>query len=143
MAAMSDANKARPLSVLLVEDQSDIAASLKMVLELCGTYQIAIAADGQAGIDMAVANPPDAVICDLGLPTKNGFEVAAEMVARLPQKPLLIAVTGYRWENAAQRARDAGFSHFFEKPADALKLDILLRTHQAAKASRPGSDAVA
>jgi CheY-like chemotaxis protein len=140
---MSDHKNPRALSVLLVEDQPDIAESLKMVLSLCGNYDISIAADGQAGIDMAVANPPDAIVCDIGLPKKNGFDVATEISARLPKKPLLIAVTGYSWDNAAERARAAGFSHFFQKPADPLWLDILLRTQQAAKAFLPGSDATA
>jgi CheY-like chemotaxis protein len=133
---MSDTNNPPRFSVLLVEDQSDIAESLKMVLDLCGTYDISIAADGESGVDMAVANPPDAVICDIALPKKkNGFDVATEISARLPQKPLLIAVTGFRWDNAAERARDAGFKYFFEKPADPLWLDILLRAHRVTKAS--------
>jgi two-component system, sensor histidine kinase len=123
------------LSVLLVEDQPDIAESLRMVLTLCGGYDISVAADGQLGIDMALANPPDAVICDIGLPKKNGFEVATELSRRLPRKPLLIAISGYSWENSAKRALDAGFNHYFAKPADPDRLHVLLQSHRLKKAN--------
>jgi two-component system, sensor histidine kinase len=144
---MSDAHSVPSLTVLLLEDHHDVAESLRMILTQCGGFEISVAADGQVGIEMAIANPPDAVICDIGLPTKDGFEVAKELSARLSQKPLLIAVSGHRWENTAKRALDAGFNYFLVKPVDPAKIHAILRTHQVAKASKaksgPRSDAIA
>ena len=82
------------LSVLIVEDQTDVADSLQLFLEFSGGYDRTVARDGEAGVRAALAHPPGAVICDIGLPRKDGFQVAEEIVAGLLQTPLLIAVTG-------------------------------------------------
>jgi two-component system, chemotaxis family, CheB/CheR fusion protein len=123
------------LSVLIVEDQKDVADSLKLFLEFCGGYELAVARDGEAGVRAALACPPGAVICDIGLPLKDGFQVAEELVAGLLRTPLLIAVTGYKGEEVEDRARRAGFEHFLVKPADPFELDRLLRDHRTKLAS--------
>jgi DNA-binding response OmpR family regulator len=119
------------LSVLIVEDQPDVAESLQVFLALAGGHDVSVAADGETGVDMAVTRPPDAVVCDIGLPKKDGFQVARELAARLPSTPLLIAFTGY--SGLEGRAREAGFHHYFVKPADPVRLDALLQEHRAGR----------
>ena len=141
---MAVAETAPPLSVLIVEDQPDIAESLKIFLELCGGYDLEVAPDGEAAIRIAQQHPPAAVVCDIGLPKKDGFQVAEELTARLPRTPLLIAVTGYGSPDVEDRARRAGFRHYLVKPADPLKLDALLRDYRdrlAARVDRPAAEA--
>ena len=132
------------MSVLIVEDQPDVAESLKLFLELCGGYELSVAPDGEAGVRAALAHPPAAVICDIGLPKKDGFQVAEELVATLPRTPLLIAVTGYKGPEVEDRATRAGFKHFLVKPADPFRLDGLLREYRdrlAAPVDRPPANA--
>ena len=71
---------------------------------------------------MALADPPDAVVCDIGLPRLNGLQVAAEL-GRLRPKPLLIAVTAYGGVYTEELARAAGFDHYLLKPADPFEIE--------------------
>jgi signal transduction histidine kinase/ligand-binding sensor domain-containing protein/AraC-like DNA-binding protein len=59
--------------VLIVEDNADVVAYLASCLE--GKYRIAVAKDGQQGIDRAIELVPDLVVSDVMMPEKDGFEV--------------------------------------------------------------------
>jgi CheY-like chemotaxis protein len=124
------ATEPRPLSVLIVEDHPDVAESLDLFLQLCGGYEVTVARDGEAGVRQALAHPPGAVVCDIGLPKKDGFQVAEELTAGLEDTPLLIAVTGYGTQEVEDRARRAGFKHFLVKPADPFAVEGLLREYR-------------
>jgi DNA-binding response OmpR family regulator len=123
--------KARPLSVLLIEDHADVATTLAVYLELSGGHRVRVAADGDAGVRAGLADPPDAVVCDIGLPKKDGFQVAKELAAGLARRPLLIAVTGYGEDEMRERGRAAGFDHYLLKPVDPRAIEALLRAHAA------------
>jgi two-component system, sensor histidine kinase len=130
------------LSVLIVEDNPDIAASLQIFLEVCG-YLVTVATNGAAGVQAAFTGRPDAVICDIGLPVMDGFRVAEEIRYALSSPPLLIAVTGYGTAEVEERARKAGFTHFLRKPADPLELHRLLSQHRTRLGAAPGGPGVA
>jgi DNA-binding response OmpR family regulator len=127
-----------PLAVLIIEDQHDIAETLRLFLEALGGYVLSWARDGEAGVRAALASPPGAVVCDVGLPLRDGFDVAEELTARLPRTPLLIAVTGYGAPEVEERAMRSGFHHFFVKPADPCEIERLLRDHRARLADEAG-----
>ena len=131
---MSAAAPAHRLSVLLVEDRADVSETLRTYLEACCDFRVRIAPDGDAAVRAAVADPPDAVLLDIGLPRKDGFQVAAELTARLPRRPLLVAITGYGGPDVEARARAAGFDHYLLKPADPHAVEALLRAHAASRA---------
>src|SRR5262245_25155413 len=118
----------RPIAVLLVEDNHDGADALAMFLRHCG-YTVRPAYDGDRAIKAIGAHHYDAVICDIGLPRRNGYEVAQEVRRILGRRPLLIAVTAYDAPIVRQSARDAGFDYFLTKPADPYELDLLLQKH--------------
>jgi CheY-like chemotaxis protein len=112
--------------VLVVEDSRDSATSLRMLLEVLG-YQVRVAYTGRAGLDEAAAWRPEVVVCDIGLPEMDGYEVAR----RLRQAPesrgvLLVALTGYGRDEDRRRAFEAGFDHHLTKPADPEELRRLL-----------------
>ena len=127
--------KVHALSVLVIEDQADVATTLAMYLELSGGHRVRIATDGAAGIRAGLADPPDAVICDIGLPRKDGFQVAEELVAGLARRPLMIAVTGYGEDEMRERGKAAGFDHYLLKPVDPRAIAALLRAHSARRGS--------
>jgi CheY-like chemotaxis protein len=67
------------------------------------------------------------IVCDLGLPGLDGYEVAR----RLRQTPalqscLLVAVSGYGDAADRDKARAAGFAHHMTKPADPIALAELI-----------------
>jgi len=109
-----DAKKNR--RILVVEDDHDSALSLKKLLELCG-YSVTVAFTCNEGLEAAEKTPPDIVLCDIGLPDCDGYELAAA----LRKKPgiartRLIAVTAYGSEQDKERSREAGFHLHLVKP---------------------------
>src|SRR2546427_10389595 len=61
--------------ILIIEDDDDIALSLKYNLEKEGGYVVATAGDGDAGLRAASQRPPDLVILDLNLPGMDGLSL--------------------------------------------------------------------
>lgn len=104
--------------ILLVEDNRDAAASLKMLLETEG-YEIVMAHDGDAAVKLALEVKPDVLLVDIGLPTMNGYEVAKQVRRQHRYRKLLvIAVTGWGWKIDRDRSKAAGIDHHLVKPAD-------------------------
>lgn len=61
--------------MLIIEDNVDTAASLKEALEL-GGHEVEAAHDGREGLSRARVFQPEVVLCDVGLPGVDGYEVA-------------------------------------------------------------------
>src|SRR5690606_18155687 len=81
--------------VLVVEDAADAADLLRELLELSG-YTVEVACSGAAALQAAGARPPDVVLCDIGLPGLNGYEVARALRADAGlSSAALIALSGY------------------------------------------------
>jgi CheY-like chemotaxis protein len=107
--------------VLLIEDNTDAAQSLRHLLEADG-HEVRVEHSGPAGIDAAKAFVPEVILCDIGLPGMDGYEVGRAL-RRLPgPRPVLVALTGYATEADMQRTAQAGFDHHFAKPPDLGRL---------------------
>ena len=65
--------------VLVIEDNPLICELLVAILQ--GQYQVSIAAEGQVGLDQAIENPPDAILCDVVMPGLHGPQVAEKLKA--------------------------------------------------------------
>lgn len=119
-------NASPGLKVLIVEDSRDSAEMMAFVLKL-GGHQVRIANDGAEALEAAPVFQPQAVLCDIGLPGMNGYEVAAHL-RRQPYfaRTTLIALTGYGQEDARRRAKEAGFDYHLVKPLDPDALVSLL-----------------
>jgi signal transduction histidine kinase/CheY-like chemotaxis protein len=116
----------RSLQVLVVDDNIDAAETLASLLELAG-HQVRTVHDGLQVLDAALADPPDVVVLDIGLPGLNGHEVAR----RIRQEPrlrntTLVALTGYARESERQRSDEAGFDHHLTKPANLEMLEKIM-----------------
>jgi CheY-like chemotaxis protein len=112
--------------VLLIEDNVDAAQTLADVLELSG-HRVHLAHDGATGIHLARTLKPDVVLCDIGLPDVDGYEVARTLRADGSLRSArLIAVTGYAHYADKQKATEAGFDAHLTKPPDLEKLNALL-----------------
>jgi PAS domain S-box-containing protein len=105
-----------PRRVLVVEDNVDAADTLRTLLEFEG-HAVEVAYDGLAGIRSARAFRPDVVLCDLGLPGVNGYEVARELSCDdALRSTRLVALSGYATPEDVARAREAGFDEHLAKP---------------------------
>jgi CheY-like chemotaxis protein len=112
--------------ILIVEDNSDVRESLRLVLEMAG-HKIFEADSGLSAVTCAIANCPDIALIDIGLPGIDGYEVARRIRAASEARGMvLIALTGYGLPEDRLRAEDAGFDAHLVKPVDFERLDELL-----------------
>jgi len=110
------------LRILVVEDDHDSAQTLRKLLELCG-YTVSVAYTGREGMEAAQEMPPDVVLCDIGLPDTDGYELAAALRNNpATARARLIAVTAYGAEQDKQRSREVGFQLHLVKPVRPEKL---------------------
>lgn len=116
----------RARRVLIIEDDADTADTLREALELCD-HDVRVAYDGPEGVAQARRYLPDAVLCDIGLPSMSGYDVAAALRA-VPalKRACLIALTGYSMSEDRERAAKAGFDHHLAKPPDMDELEGLV-----------------
>jgi signal transduction histidine kinase len=103
--------------VLVVDDNADAADSLAELVELFG-HTAEVAHDGPSALAKARLNPPDVVLCDIGLPGMSGYEVARALRASPPGPMKLVAVSGYAQPEDVARAAEAGFDRHIAKPPD-------------------------
>ena len=104
---------AAPLRVLIVDDEPPIRKLLRMGLTAQG-YQVLEAPNGKAALEL-VAQGPDLVILDLGLPDVQGFDLLRTIRARNEQVP--IVVLSSRGDEAAKvAALDLGADDYVTKP---------------------------
>src|SRR3954467_15348624 len=79
----------RPVRVLVVEDDQEIAQVLQRALRLEG-YEVRLAGDGVAALDEVHAFLPDLIVLDLGLPRLDGIDVARRLRRDEDDTPILM-----------------------------------------------------
>ena len=119
--------------VLFIEDNRDLAGMLCSIMGLLG-HEAAAAYDGIEGIKMAKEIKPDIVFCDIGLPKKNGYEVA-QTIRKDDElnNVYLVALTGYASNSDAERVRESGFDRHLSKPVDMAKIQHVLSEYASKK----------
>jgi CheY-like chemotaxis protein len=90
---------------------------------------VVVALSGPEGVQAARERRPDVVLCDLGLPGMDGYQVATAL-RTLPGgiRQRLVAVTGYGQDEDRRRSREAGFQYHLVKPIDPEELREVLLT---------------
>jgi signal transduction histidine kinase len=117
---------ARPLRVLIADDNRDSAQSLGILLELSG-HEVYMAHDGVGALSLAAQKTPEVALLDIGMPGMDGYEVAAKIRRESwGAEMTLIAITGWGQEEDKELARSAGFDHHVTKPMDGAVLESLL-----------------
>lgn len=118
----------KEISILVVEDNADAAASLQLLLELMG-HRVRVATDGVAALTAARALRPEVIICDIGLPGgMDGYAVARAVRADPSLRAArLVALTGYGQARDRYLAQEAGFDAHMTKPANAATIERFLQ----------------
>ena len=122
----AQAEAAKGLKILLVEDTPVVAASMAEVLKLWN-HTVEICPDGFAALETVRTFKPDVILADLGMPRMNGYDLAREL-RHLPgmENVALVAISGYGQAADRQRSQEAGFDRHLVKPVDPAELQQAL-----------------
>jgi PAS domain S-box-containing protein len=125
-APIAETRPAHGRRILVVDDNTDSALSLAMLLEVAG-HETVTAHDGPSALDAAERHRPDIVLLDIGLPGLNGHEVCRRLRAKpWGRNVLVIALTGWGQDEDRRMSQDAGFDGHLVKPVDYERLAALL-----------------
>ena len=111
-------------SILIVEDDRNIAHVLATALDLAG-YRVLDAATGQRAVAEVRTRNPDIVLLDLGLPDIDGFSLVAE-IRKNTTAPIIVVSARYE-ENSKIMALDAGANDYVTKPFSLTELRARIR----------------
>ena len=109
--------------ILLVEDNDMNRDMLSRRLVRRG-YEVAVALDGQEGLDQARLTSPDLVLMDMSLPVKDGWVATAELKADPVTRAIpVIGLSAHAMAGDRDRAMESGCDDYDTKP---VELDRLL-----------------
>jgi DNA-binding response OmpR family regulator len=121
-------------SILIVEDDPALIRGLKDNFE-AQAYRVQLARDGQKGLSIALADPPDLLLLDIMLPQMNGYEVCKAIRASGLEMPILM-LTAKGQEEDIIRGLELGADDYITKPFSIRELlaraKAFLRRRQAA-----------
>ncbi|KGE15682.1 response regulator [Sphingobacterium deserti] len=109
--------------ILIIEDNFEIREGTAEVLSLTGDYEILTAADGKVGVDLAIKNKPDLILCDIMMPELDGYGVLYmlsknEVTAGIP----FIFMTAKSERADLRKAMEMGADDYLTKPFDDIEL---------------------
>ena len=128
VAATPEIARKRGQRILVVDDNTDAATSLALLLEM-EDYEVCTAADGEEAVEQARIFEPQIIFMDLAMPKLNGLEAARRIRALPHGKPVrIVALTGLGQPADRQRSHSAGMDHHLTKPVSFDALQSVLRT---------------
>jgi two-component system nitrogen regulation response regulator NtrX len=111
--------------VLVVDDESDIRSSLRMILEYEG-YAFSEASSGEDGLRRLESDRPDAVLLDIKMPRMDGLEILARIKQSDPGLPVVV-ISGHGTIATAVEATRLGAFDFMEKPLERERVLLVVR----------------
>jgi two-component system response regulator MprA len=114
-----------PMRVLIIDDDRALRDALRRALGLAG-YDVDTAADGEKGLSRIAAQPPDAVVLDIGMPVVDGLEVCRRLRAGGDRVPVLMLTARDAIDDRID-GLDAGADDYLIKPFDVGELKARLR----------------
>lgn len=108
--------------ILIIEDNNDIRENVVEILELAG-YNVFEASNGRTGVDLAVKNIPDVILCDIMMPELDGYGV----LYMLNKNPVTSAIPFIFLTAKAERVdlrkgMEMGADDYLTKPFDDMEL---------------------
>ena len=115
----------RPVRVLVVEDDQEIAQVLQRSLRMEG-YDVKVTDDGGKALDETQAFLPDLIVLDLGLPGMDGIEVARQLRRDEDDTPILILTARDALDSRVE-GLDVGADDYLVKPFERQELLARMR----------------
>ncbi len=133
---LPDATEREP--ILIVDDDPNVAQSLKRVLERSG-YRVVLAPDGQAAVDLLANTRFDVILSDIQMPRVTGVDLLTRIRARDLDVPVML-MTGEPKLETAIEAVSLGALQYLVKPIDTKVLvksvERASRLHRMARVKR-------
>ena len=108
--------------ILVIEDNEDNLSLMRLLLERAN-YEVLVASNGFAGLELARAEQPNLILLDLAMPELDGWEVATELKNDIVTRDIpIIVVTAHALPKDRERAAEAGCDAFIVKPFSVSKL---------------------
>ena len=113
------------MHLLIIEDEAKMATILRRGLEEEG-MEVTVAADGENGLEEARRGAYDLILLDLGLPGRDGLEVARDLREEGDHTPILMLTA---WDSTEMKVRglDAGADDYLTKPFEFAELLARIR----------------
>jgi DNA-binding response OmpR family regulator len=103
-------------SILVIEDDAETLENIEEVLEL-QNFRTLATNNSLTGLELAKAEAPDLVICDVGMPRLDGFEVLTELRQHIGTATIpFIFLTGMSDRNSLKRGMELGADDYLTKP---------------------------
>lgn len=109
-----------------MENHGDTLAYLSSYLRACG-HEVQCARDLASAVSAWEEKTSEVLICDIGLPDGDGWQLMKQVRERGGGALFGIAMSGYSSQADVGRSREAGFRHHLVKPFVPDELDVLLR----------------
>lgn len=110
------------MKILYIEDNEDNIYMLEKRLKRAG-FNVLIARDGAQGVAMALAEQPDLILMDMGLPVLDGSEATRQIKAAPQTRHIpVIALTANAMTGDREKAMAAGCDDFDTKPVELPRL---------------------
>lgn len=121
---------------LVIEDDKNIAELLRLYLEKDG-FEVAIAADGGKGLQLATDEHPDVILLDIMLPVMDGWQVCREVRAVSDVPIIMLTAKGETYDKVS--GLEMGADDYVTKPFDpdevAARIHAVLRRAAGASAA--------
>ena len=103
-------------SILVVDDEPNIALSLKFLMEQAG-FSVQTAADGQQALDAIASTSPDLILLDVNMPKLNGYQVCEAVRANAEWKDIrIIMLTAKGRDIEREKGLALGADDYVTKP---------------------------
>ncbi len=113
------------MRILVVDDDRAVREALRRALTLAD-YEVQLAEDGGAAIDLIAQSVPDAVVLDVGLPDVDGLELCRRLRTLGNRVPILMLTARAEVSDRVD-GLDAGADDYLVKPFDVDELKARLR----------------
>src|SRR5471030_2897480 len=108
--------------VLIIEDNNDIRDNVVEILELAG-YEVFDANNGKTGVDLALKNLPDIILCDIMMPELDGYGVLYLLNKKTETAAIpFIFLTAKAEKIDLRKGMEMGADDYLTKPFDNIEL---------------------
>ena len=114
-------------TILIIDDEVGLRNLLKFRLVSFG-YDVLVAEDGYAGLELARTKKPDLILLDIMMPYFNGIEVCKKLKSDFKTRDVpIVFLSVLAQKEDIEMGKEAGAEFFLTKPYDPEKLNLVIR----------------